>query len=204
MSPARRWPQGPAWLGCVLLGGVLLGGVLLGGCGATARPPRVEDLSGALVAPTTVPAGKVHVLVFTSHECPIANAYAPTLRALAQQWRDQAVNVFLVHCDPDLTAATARDHAAAYDLPGCILLDPHHDLVHQLGIEKTPEAAVVTEFGLVYRGRIDDQWQALGARTAAANQHDLANAVAATLKGQPAQPARTPVVGCLLPTAKTR
>lgn len=178
-------------------------------CGALATscaaPPTLVDLDGAPVTPLMVPTGQVHVLVFTSHECPIANAYAPTLRELAARWQGSPVHLFLVHVDPDLTTAAARQHARDYELPGTILCDRSHHLAHELGVTRTPEAVVLAAGGLTYRGRIDDQWRALGKRVAAATTQDLADAVAATLGGRtPAQPFPA-AVGCLLPEpASTR
>ena len=163
---------------------------------ATAAP---TDLDGAPANPLQVAPGEAHVLVFTSHECPIANAYAPTLQALAGHWQTLPVRLFLVHVDPDLSAAAARRHASDYALPGRILLDPGHSLARAVGATRTPEAVVLTPAGLVYRGRIDDQWQALGARAAAATHHDLGDAVTAALAGRPLAGPFPAAVGCLLP-----
>lgn len=179
-------------LGCHLLV------ALLAAC-AGAPANRVHDLEGAPCDPRCVPAGSVHVLVFTSHECPIANAYAPTLRELAASWMDLPVHVFLVHVDPDLTAAAARGHARDYDLPGTILLDPYQDLARALDVRRTPEAVVLTAASAVYRGRIDDQWHALGARNPTVAHHDLRDAVAGAVRGERATAQGPPAVGCLLP-----
>ncbi|MEO6596946.1 MAG: hypothetical protein ABIP94_19545, partial [Planctomycetota bacterium] len=130
---------------------------------------------------------------------PIANAYAPTLRDLAASWRELPVRLFLVHVDPDLTAAAAKVHAREYELPGTVLLDPEQRLAHALGITRTPEAAVLTNKGLAFRGRIDDQWQALGARTEFATQHDLLDAVATARTGGTVPEPYPEAVGCLLP-----
>jgi len=179
-------------------GAMVLGALVAAAC-ATPAPTMVRDLSGRPCDPLVVAPGSVHVLVFTSHECPIANAYAPTLADLAGQWRQQPVHLFVVHVDPDLDAAAARRHATDYALPGTVLLDPAHTLARSLGITRTPEAAVLTTAGLAYRGRIDDQWHALGARADVATRHDLADAVAAACAGRRVASPRTPVVGCLLP-----
>jgi len=174
---------------------------VLAGCNGT---PTANDIDGARRCPLSVAPGAVHVLVFTSHECPIANSYAPTLRELASGWRDAPVQLFLVHVDPQLTPAAARQHATDYELPGTILLDPHHDLARAAGITKTPEAVVYTSAGLVYRGRIDDQWQALGSRSPAASRQDLRLAVAGALAGQSVPGPFPPAVGCLLPEPAPR
>ncbi len=169
------------------------------GLAACASPSGAVDLNGAPCDPLAVRAPDVHVLVFTSAECPIANSYAPTLRELAAASRAQPVRWFLVHVDPDLDAAAARRHADEYELPGTVLRDPQQTVAHALGITKTPEAAVLTSKGLAYRGRIDDQWRALGTRAQSASRRDLADAVANALAGRPTPPPWPAAVGCLLP-----
>ncbi len=171
---------------------------LAANCGSSATN-RIHDLAGREHAPLRVAAGGLHVLVFTSQECPIANAYAPTLRDLAATWETAPVRLFLVHVDPDLTATTARDHASAYELPGTILLDPGHHLATALGIRRTPEAVVLGPDQVFYRGRIDDQWHALGARSHTPAHQDLRDAVAAALRGDALPGPHPEAVGCLLP-----
>jgi nucleotide-binding universal stress UspA family protein len=178
----------------------LAGLLLLAGCRSPSAPAAtgVVDLDGRPQQPLAVPAGAVHVLVFVSQECPIANSYAPTLQRLAQQ-AGAAVRWFVVHVDPELSAAAAREHAAAYDLPGTVLRDPRHQLARQLGIHRTPEAAVLGSDGLRYRGRIDDQWPALGSRRPAPTQCDLEAAIERATSGQATPEPWPPAVGCRLP-----
>ena len=59
--------------------------LLLLGCVAP-KPLLLADCDGARHAPFAVTGEAVHVIVFVSHECPIANGYAPSLRSLHQQW----------------------------------------------------------------------------------------------------------------------
>lgn len=174
--------------------------LLLGGCASAERAIDLQGLDGRTHAPLQLPPDAVHVLIFTSHECPIANGYAPTLGRLAAAWqRRPRVRLFLVHCDPDLTPAQAREHAADYELPGTILMDPGQQLAAACGATITPEAVVVTARGQLYRGRIDDQWRKLGSRAPAASQHDLADAVARALDGRSVPGPHPKAVGCLLP-----
>jgi hypothetical protein len=141
-------------------------------------PQTVYDSSGQPHQPLQVSGDSVHVVIFTSHECPIAKGYSPTLRALADGWRAQnRVRLFLVHVDPDLTPGAAREHTAAYDLPGTVVLDPSQGLARRCGATITPEAVICTAQGIAYRGRIDDQWRKLGSRAPAASRHDLRDAV---------------------------
>jgi thiol-disulfide isomerase/thioredoxin len=164
--------------------------------------PGLSALDGKQYHPLERDRGNVHVVVFVSQECPIANAYAPTLRELAASWADKPVKLFLVHVDPDLTLEVAKQHAAEYELPGTVLLDPRQDLAKALGATRTPEAFVVCDTGTAYHGRIDDQWAALGSRAQEAGIHDLRDAVTAVLAGKPAANPVTDATGCLLPEPK--
>jgi hypothetical protein len=175
--------------------------------GPTAAP-TAGPWAGAVTAPgaaavdlLAVAPGRLRVLVFTSHECPIANSYAPTLRELAARFAAAPVEWYLVHVDPDLTAAGAAAHAREFELPGTIVCEPNQQTARRLGIRRTPEAAVLAGGVLAYCGRIDDQWAALGVRRARAEQNDLGDAIAALLAGQTPPVARTIAVGCLLPEA---
>lgn len=160
----------------------------------------VQNCKGEDHAPLTVTGDAIHVVVFTSHECPIANAYAPTLRELHAEWAtDPRIRLFLVHVDPDLSADAADAHAKDYELPGTILLDPKHVLAKACGATITPEAVVMTANGIVYRGRIDDQWRKLGSRAPQASRHDLAMAVGAVVNGKQVAQPFPKAVGCLLP-----
>lgn len=176
--------------------------ILVAGC---RQPVELELLAadGGQLAPLAAAPHEVVVVVFTSHECPIANALAPTLASLAGTFRDQPVRWSIVHVDPDLTAAAAAQHARDYALPGRILLDPQHRLVQQLGARRTPEAFVIRAGTVHYRGAIDDQWAAIGARAQAPNHQYLRDAVQQALAGQPAVPAHTEPVGCLLPEPRS-
>ncbi len=167
-------------------------------------PHGARDVAGTPVDLRSAPAGRVRVLVFTSHECPIANAYAPTLRSLAARFQSEPVDWFLVHVDPDLAPSAAAAHASAYEIPFRICVEPDQASARALGIERTPEAAVLTAAGPAYVGRIDDQWLALGSRQPTASAHDLADAVADALAGRSPAVARRPAVGCLLPEPARR
>jgi hypothetical protein len=176
---------------------------LLGACSARPGPDRAAaaiTLDGATTRPLAVPAGRIHVLLFVTHDCPIANSYAPEIAAIARDCAAEDLRLFLVHVDPDLDAAAARAHARDYGLEGLsILLDPRHELARAIGATVTPEAAVVTAQGLQYLGRIDDRWRALGSDGQEPGHRDLRQALADLRAGRPVAVPRAPAVGCLLP-----
>ncbi len=160
----------------------------------------LADLERARRRPLEPPAGHVHVLVFVTTDCPISNAFAPEIRAIAAEHAADPVRFFLVHVDWELTAEAARAHAAefGYELP--ILVDREHTLVRATGASVTPEAVVVTDSGaFAYRGRIDDRFADLGVKRRAPTRRDLRDALEALLAGRAPPVARTQAVGCLIP-----
>ena len=145
-------------------------------------------------------AGGAAVLVFTTTDCPIANAYVPELNRIAAEYGPRGVRLTLVQVDPDLTAEDAAGHAADYRIAARVLLDPGHRLVSAAGATHTPEAAVYDAAGrLRYRGRIDDRFAALGDRRAVAGDRTLRDALDAVLGGGEVPAERTDVVGCRIP-----
>jgi hypothetical protein len=174
--------------------------LLVAGCathGATSI--AVADAEGRVHQPLRLEGLRASVLFFVTTDCPIANQYAPEIAAIAADHAAQPVHFWVVQVDPDLTAEKAREHARSYGIPCPVLLDRGHDLVCFAGATLTPEAAIVTADGLVYRGRIDDLYADFGEKRAVVTRHDLRQALAAVLAGKPVPPPTGPAVGCFIP-----
>ena len=111
------------------------------------------------------------------------------------------VRFFLVHVDPDVTEAAARKHAKEYGHTTTILRDTQHRLVKHTGVQRTPEAVVITPDGqIAYRGRIDNWYGDVGRKRPRPTKHELAEAIAAVLAGREVQVKRTDAIGCFVPT----
>jgi thiol-disulfide isomerase/thioredoxin len=137
------------------------------------------------------------VLIFYWQDCPISNSYAPELNRLAASHTNFAF--YVVQVDPDLSPVAAKEHARQFALHLPVLLDPQHRLVQLTKATVTPEAVVVGKNGeVLYRGRIDDHYAAFGKQRAAAQHHDLLEALEAITVGQPVKHKETQAVGCLI------
>jgi len=149
--------------------------------------------------------GVATVLVFVTVDCPISNQYAPTIRALAEEFSPRGVRFQLVHVDPDVTPERAVAHAAEFDLALPIVMDPQHRLVRLAGVRVTPEVAVYARgdragaVDLVYRGWIDDRYAELGKKRQVVTTHDLRDVLRTLVDGERLEPRRTEAVGCLVP-----
>jgi hypothetical protein len=161
---------------------------------------RLRDLDNRLVDPFAAagPAPAI-VFLFASVECPISNRYAPAIRRLHDRFAGEGVAFWLVYPNPGDSVEAIRNHIQAFAYPVHALRDPAHDLVKLTGAVVTPEAAVYNGArALVYRGRIDDRYVSLGIERPAPTEHDLADALTATLAGRPVREARTQAVGCYI------
>ncbi len=164
------------------------------------KGPMFTALDGTRHWPLDPGTGKGNVLVFTTVDCPIANAYAPEINSIVSDFSGKPLRFFLVHVDPDVTAEAASAHAREYGYQCPILLDPKHELAKALEIKVTPEAAVTTALGKVaYRGRIDDQWGDLQKKKPAPTRRELRQALESVLAGKSVSMPRTKAIGCDLP-----
>ena len=167
---------------------------------ASVTTVRVPDLDGKLVEPLRPQAGtKATVLLFVSTDCPISNRYAPDVRKLYDTYGKDGVAFWLIYPNPAETTVDIRDHLKSFSYPGTALRDPKHELAKATGATITPETAVYDAKGaLVYRGRIDDRYSAVGIERAQAARRDLQDAIAAALAGTPVKQKFTQAVGCYI------
>ena len=143
--------------------------------------------------------GKVRVLVFARTDCPITQRYAPELNRISREFAQQAVEFWMVFPDRTETPENVRTVVSEYRFPGTPLLDPKQELVREAHATVAPEAAVFDSNGaLLYHGRIDDLYVDIGKSRAAAQKHDLEDAIHAALDHKPIREAETRAVGCSL------
>lgn len=176
--------------------------ILIGGMTGQIVPeslavPSVKTVDGGTFA---LGGRTATVLVFLTHQCPIANDYQPTLVKIAKDFSKQGVAMLGVHIDPTLAAADAKAHAKEYGVTYPMMVDRTHDLVKQYRPKVTPEAVVLNAKGKVmYQGRINDLYPEIGVRRKEAKSHDLRDALGAVVAGKPVKNPRTEAIGCLIP-----
>ncbi|MEZ6139101.1 MAG: redoxin domain-containing protein [Zavarzinella sp.] len=130
---------------------------------AKPQSKKFQDLDGTDRYPLQLTDATAKVFFFVTTECPNANAYLPEINRIADDYAKNSIQCFLVHVDPELTAATAKKHAKEYQIKLPVLLDSQHDLVQATAVTHTPEAAILLPNGTIaYRGRIDDRFPELG------------------------------------------
>jgi hypothetical protein len=167
---------------------------------AAAQEVTVRDLEGVTRTPLAVAPGDTHVLIFVALDCPISNRYAPEVGRLAADYAPKRVRVFLIYADRSATPARAREHLDAFHpgLQATPIVDTDFRVTKAVGATVTPETAVYTTAGRVYRGRIDDLYVSLGETRHAPTRRDLRLSLDAVLAGRKVPVAETRAVGCYI------
>ena len=190
----------------VALAGFLLSligsrGAVLGGEPSAVKGVSLRGLDNERIKLAS-PAGGATVMIFYSSECPISNAYSPTLQELMGKYQQRPVEWVGICVDPDLSDAEVKTHARDFKLGFRIARDPLGSFARKIGATVTPETFVLDDKGQVrYHGRIDDQFVARRVRNASPSGSELRDAIASVLNGKEVAIAHVAAVGCPIPEA---
>lgn len=172
------------------------------------RPPLPtgQDLDGQIVAPfNPAPETRAVVLFFTAPDCPIANRYAPAIQRLAREFGEHHIQSWLVYADDLADTDDIRKHRTDFGFKLPAVIDRSFEISDYAQAEVTPEAVVVVfdeesrSPTVVYRGRIDDQYQGFGKYRPAATQHDLRDLLEQIAAGNVPRFTATKAIGCYIP-----
>lgn len=149
-------------------------------------------------------APRATVYVFLADTCPISQAATLPLRELHGQYAGQGVKFVGVFPATDITAVKIGKFGKTYQLPFALQADPGRSLTRRWHATVTPEAVVVAADGrrVLYQGRLDDAYAALGQRRAVVQHHELADALAAVVADRPVAVPKTEPVGCFIERLK--
>ena len=191
--------------------GLGLSGLLLAGC---QHGPSADGKAVGPGTPTTVdwelasldgvawtmaprPGDRAVVFEFLGTECPIAGRVQPELERLAQELGPRGVRFVAVYPNPGETASGIRNHRAEAGQTVEAGLDPGQRLADRFGVTVTPEVVVLASDGrLIYQGRVNDQYGAVGKGRPAPTRHDLAEALREFIDTGEPKAVRTTPVGC--------
>ena len=167
---------------------------LLTAC-ATRGPLESKVLQGEV--------GEVDVIVFSSTDCPIANAMAPEIERIHQTVKSNGGDLFLIHVWDGRTYTDANVHAKEYGLTMEILVDSDHELVKKFNAIVTPEAVVISYDTLghpqvIYQGLINNFFDSPGNRRDEASEHYVLEAILATQSNRGVVPSYRTPTGCVI------
>jgi thiol-disulfide isomerase/thioredoxin len=161
------------------------------------RVRRATDLARQTRRLGEAPATKAVVFIFLGPECPISQRYVPKLNRLAAAQDTNAVEFFGVIAGQSMTRTQAIAFAKEYAIQFPVLFDDGLALARWLRPTHMPEAFVLQRDGdVVYHGRIDDWYESPGKPRAAAQHHELRDALIAVVAGKSPPRIYAPPVGC--------
>ncbi len=164
----------------------------------------IKDIRGRAQTPFKSDGQTASVLFFILQDCPISNRYAPEIARIVKQYgreyQPKNIRFYLVYVDPAVETTQIEAHLREFNLPDIpVIHDARRSLVAATGASVTPETAVVGKGGeILYRGRIDNLYEALGKPRRNVTEHDLRNALDAVLKNRKVPVARTQAIGCYI------
>ncbi len=145
---------------------------------------------------------KLRVVCFLGCECPLANLYSLRLDELLNRYRTLGVSVVGVNSNPQDSLNDIAKFVEKNSISFPILKDMDQTALTVFDAKRTPEVIVLDAKGsIVYRGRIDDQYQPGFARSKP-NREDLRIAIEEYLSGEAVSIPRTESVGCLVTRRK--
>ena len=159
---------------------------------------RFKDIRGLQRSLADLGKKRAYVFVFTTTQCPLVKRTMPKLIELDAKFGPQDVQIVAVNVGVEDTIRDMAAQAIEYDASFPFVKDTDLSCVKRLGIQRTPEVAVLNANSkLVYRGRVDDQLRLGGARPEP-TRRDLEEALRELLTGNEISVATTTVDGCLV------
>ncbi len=137
---------------------------------------------------------KVEVFVFLGSECPISQKYMSRLNDMATK-NDASVKWTGLIAE-NVKVSVVKKFAQEYNAKFPIKKDDSFILVQKYGAEITPEAFVVVDGRVRYKGAIDNWFYELGRYRIETTEYYLVNALSAILKGEDPIVKETKPIGC--------
>ncbi len=157
-----------------------------------------QDSHGEIHRPWSDSQTQAIVAIFVTTDCPIANAYQPEIRRLAERFGPRGIRFYLFYPGLQVDDPAINDHRKEYQIDLPSIGDPNHKWVKQFEAAVTPQAIVFRrgESKPAYTGRIDDRFADYGKRRAQPTSQELSNALESIEAGAEVLVPVTEAIGC--------
>ena len=152
--------------------------------------PSFQNLSGGKIELNS----KLSVYVFLNPECPICQKYQGSFKSL----KLGSTPVYYVF--PGLQDKELIKQMCVFDSINFrqVILDTDYRLTTELKANTTPEAIIVEDKQILYRGMIDDRFTSIGASKPRASVNYIENALNSLQKNEAIKIPYTKAVGCFI------
>jgi len=140
------------------------------------------------------------VYFFLLEECKITQSYIPEIKQLVSQFQNDSIQMMAIYPAPSSVGLEIQLFHKKYKIPLEWKLDSTQTFAKLYNITVMPEVIVVNTSTntLIYQGRIDDRWAAIGKRKSIAGIKDLQNCLSQLILGKIPEFSKTQAVGCYL------
>jgi hypothetical protein len=137
------------------------------------------------------------VIVFLDPGCPIARFHTGTLRDCHATFAKLGFRFEGYVANTSVSKEHVKTFATKFEIPFPVHADTEQKKARALDAKMVPEVFVYNStHKLVYRGRIDDAYVAIGKKRPNARSHDLKRTLQELVKGLPISISQTKPVGC--------
>ena len=137
-------------------------------------------------------------LVFIDIGCVISQRMIPRLNEISADAKSLNVQFFGVVSNPKVHWQEAEEFKKEFSIEFPLLYDGNGDLAHRFNPTVVPEAYVVNIYDeLIYHGRINDQYAAIGKYNKEVRHPDLINAIKAASKKEKPEVSYGEAKGCV-------
>lgn len=162
---------------------------------------HLDDLDGNPVSLKKQNSPHLTVVCFIGTECPLAKLYSGRLGTLSEKFTN--VDFVAIASNQQDSISDLRNFQERFEVSIPIVKDVDNVVADQFTAERTPQVFLVDEkLQILYRGRIDDQYQP-GIAKANATRQDLLIAITERLSNEKISVSTTEVDGCLIGRIKT-
>lgn len=174
------------------------------GVGRMVADMTLKTLQGTDIKLSSAAGKNGLVVALFSATCPISGKLAPETARLEKELKEKGVGMLLVNAPPGQKTEDAAKFVSDHKLTSPAASDADGKLSQLLTATTTTEVFLLDSARtLVYRGALNDQY-GLGYSKEAPLHHYLRDAVAAMLRGEPADVVATSAPGCALDLPKDK
>ena len=162
--------------------------------GATApKVDKLQDLDGKPYASSGLEKAKAIAIIFTSHECPVAQSYIDRLAKLQADFQKKGFGLITINANKGVDLKAMRAHAKKHKIQYAYLRDETQGTAKSFGALLTPEAFLLNgKRKIVYKGAIDNDVKLNGKPT----QNYLRDAIESVLAGKTPKKTSSRAMGC--------
>jgi len=153
---------------------------------------------------TTAKSDSFTVYIFLLEDCPISQYYIPKLNELHENYCNDNLTIIGLFPNKLSTKNTIQVFENEYNIQFELKTDRFQKITQKYQATVTPEIIVVntTKDAVVYQGRIDNTFHALGKRRTVTTTNELEEVLISVQLGKEVKISQTEAIGCLIQLVK--